>query len=37
MIALGLAKYGFTDAIQPIFNGIMQAAAYTGKALPPAP
>ncbi len=28
MIALGLAKYGFTDAIQPIFNGIMQAAAY---------
>jgi glycogen debranching enzyme len=28
MIALGLAKYGFTDAIPPIFNGIMQAAAY---------
>ena len=28
MIASGLAKYGFTDAIPPIFNGIIQAAAY---------
>ncbi len=28
MIAAGLSRYGFTWALQPIFNGIMQAGAY---------
>jgi glycogen debranching enzyme len=28
IIASGLVRYGFTDGVAPIFNGIMQAAAY---------
>ncbi len=28
LIALGLSQYGLTDGIAPIFNGLMQAAAY---------
>lgn len=28
IIASGLVRYGFTDGIAPIFDGIMQAAAY---------
>ncbi len=28
MIALGFARYGLGPAIEPVFNGLMQAAAY---------
>jgi glycogen debranching enzyme len=35
MIASGLARYGFTKGLQPIFTGLMQAAAYMeGRRLP---
>jgi glycogen debranching enzyme len=34
IIAAGLARYGLTAALEPIFNGLMQAGAYMDRRLP---